>query len=83
MLEKQHADNENSNEEAEKHFPKNSNEIIFSLVSQLPLDGMEMVQKPKYIPQGRHLPRKSWLKLTHPLQKAVSFDTFCLVARQW
>jgi len=25
---------------------------------------------------------KYWLKLTHSLQKAVSFDTFCLVARQ-
>jgi len=25
---------------------------------------------------------KSWLKLTHPLLKAASFDTFCLVARQ-
>jgi len=38
--------------------------------------------KPKNIPKGRPLPLKSWLKLTHPLQEAVSFDTFCLVARQ-
>jgi len=27
-------------------------------------------------------PVKSWLKLTHPLLKAASFDTFCLVAPQ-
>ena len=27
-------------------------------------------------------PLKSWLKLTHPLLKAASFDTFCLVAPQ-
>ena len=25
---------------------------------------------------------KSWLKLTHPLLKAATFDTFCLVAPQ-
>ena len=29
-----------------------------------------------------HFPLKCWLKLTHPLLKAVSFDTFCLVAPQ-
>jgi len=27
-------------------------------------------------------PLKSWLKLTHPLLRAASFDTFCLVAPQ-
>jgi len=27
-------------------------------------------------------PLKSWLKLTHPLLKAATFDTFCLVAPQ-
>ena len=33
--------------------------------------------------QGDDLFRlKSWLKLTHPLLKAASFDTFCLVAPQ-
>ena len=28
------------------------------------------------------LPLKSWLKLTYPLLKEASFDTFCLVAPQ-
>jgi len=33
--------------------------------------------------QGDDLfPLKSWLKVTHPLLKAASFDTFCLVAPQ-
>jgi len=27
-------------------------------------------------------PLKSWLQVTHPLLKAASFDTFCLVAPQ-
>jgi len=35
---------------------------------------------PKNVPEGRPRPVKFWLKLTYPLQKAVSFDTFCLVA---
>jgi len=29
-----------------------------------------------------HFPLQYWLKLTHPLLKAASFDTFCLVAPQ-
>jgi len=39
-------------------------------------------QKSQNIPEGRPLPLKSWLKLTHRLQEAVSSDTSCLVARQ-
>ena len=31
---------------------------------------------------GDPFPVKSWLKLTYPLLKAASFDTFCLVAPQ-
>jgi len=31
---------------------------------------------------GDSFPLESWLKLTHPLLKAASFDTFCLVAPQ-
>jgi len=39
--------------------------------------------KPKNIPEDDPFSIKSWLKLTDPsLQKALSFDTFCLVARQ-
>ena len=41
-----------------------------------------VLQKPKIFPRDDRFPLKSWLKLTHPLQKAESFDTFCLVARQ-
>jgi len=26
---------------------------------------------------------KSWLRVNHPLLKAVTFDTFCIVAPQW
>jgi len=44
MPSKQYAANVYFNKKAEKHFQKNSNEIIFSFVSHLPLDGMEMVQ---------------------------------------
>ena len=33
-----------------------------------------------YWPGDDSFPLKSWLKLTHPLLKAASFDTFCLVA---
>jgi len=33
--------------------------------------------------QGHNpFPLKSWLKVPHPLLKAASFDTFCLVAPQ-
>ena len=39
-----------------------------------------VLYKPKNIPKRRPLPLKSWLKLTYPLLKAASFDTFCLVA---
>jgi len=41
-----------------------------------------VLQKPKNIPEGRPLPLKSWLKVTHPLLKAERFDMFCLVACQ-
>ena len=34
------------------------------------------------IPKGQPLPLKSWLRLIHSLQKALSSDTFCLVAPQ-
>jgi len=39
-------------------------------------------QKLKIFRRDDPVPLKSWLKLTHPLQKAVSFETFCIVARQ-
>jgi len=35
----------------------------------------------KIFPRDDPFPLKSWLKLTHPLLKAASFYTFCLVAR--
>ena len=41
-----------------------------------------VLYKPKNIPQGRPLPLKLWLKVTYPLLKAASFDTFYLVAPQ-
>jgi len=55
-----------------------------SKVQFAPLDSKMylVLQKPKNIPQGRPLPLKCWLKVTYPLLKAASFDTFCLVAPQ-
>ena len=55
-----------------------------STVQFSPLDSKMclVLYKPKNIPQGRPLPLKFWLKVTYPLPKAASFDTFCLVAPQ-
>jgi len=55
-----------------------------STVQFAPLDSKMclVLYKPKNIPQGRPLPLKFWLQVTYPLQKAASFDTFCLVAPQ-
>jgi len=38
--------------------------------------------KPKNIPEGRPLPPEILAQTDLPLQKAVSFDAFCLVAPQ-
>ena len=55
-----------------------------STMQLAPLDSKMclVLYKPKIFPRDDLLPLKFWLKVTYPLLKAASFDTFCLVAPQ-